>query len=154
MAVGVCVGAAAVCRIPLSGLECTAGPWNALHGCDSLFCVGISIQPVCRITRLLKRHRAAGLLNRQKAGVRWNLPYFKWVWCSYECKWIQAHGEMSVTERPRSLCCLSGSTTLFPIWGPWCCRWEELFQPCHVRRPSWPSLTIRSKHLTLLTKKH
>lgn len=34
-------------RIPLSGQECTAWLWNPPHGCDSLFCVRVSIQPVC-----------------------------------------------------------------------------------------------------------
>lgn len=53
----ICVGA--VYRIPLSGQECTAWLWNPPHGCDSLFCAGVSIQPVCHIiTKRETKNRA------------------------------------------------------------------------------------------------
>lgn len=47
--------------------------WNAQPACEMLcmdvtHCVGFSIQPVCRITRLLKHQRAAGFLCGQKVG--------------------------------------------------------------------------------------
>lgn len=50
----------------------------------------------CRVSQRTKGRRVG-------RGVRWNLPESEWVRCCSECMWIQARGEMSVSEKPRSL---------------------------------------------------
>lgn len=86
---------------------------------------------------------------------RWNLPDFEWVWGYCECMWIQAHGEMSVIAKPRRFCCLSGITTLVPIWGPDAAAQRSLFSWVMwgvPPGPAWPSeVNVRQRNINVFS---